>query len=240
MALVIAYGVANIAAAIPSLPGVLGVVEATVSGILVGSAPPGRSPSGASSAGGLVNFWLPIPVGGAAYLSSKVHPPADNQAGLAARRALWRARWRWVVDLFGRDAPTPVVPCPVPVHGHLEDADTPVPGTAHRPALPGSALAGLLPRVSGSCRGPGGPVPLFRPPAAEVPSEEDLGDAVEFDLDVVVVGGCGHVGLPLALAFADRGLSVSVSTTWTPLPSTWSVPGSCPSTSRERPRCSNG
>lgn len=29
-----------------------------------------------------------------------------------------------------------------------------------------------------------------------------------FDLDVVVVGGGGHVGLPLALAFADRGLRV--------------------------------
>ena len=29
-----------------------------------------------------------------------------------------------------------------------------------------------------------------------------------FDLDVLVVGGCGHVGLPLALAFADRGLQV--------------------------------
>ena len=25
-----------------------------------------------------------------------------------------------------------------------------------------------------------------------------------FDLDVVVIGGCGHVGLPLAIAFADR------------------------------------
>jgi UDP-N-acetyl-D-mannosaminuronic acid dehydrogenase len=31
-----------------------------------------------------------------------------------------------------------------------------------------------------------------------------------FTLDVVVVGGCGHVGLPLALAFADRGLSVGI------------------------------
>ncbi len=29
-------------------------------------------------------------------------------------------------------------------------------------------------------------------------------------LDVVVVGGCGHVGLPLSLAFADRGLRVGV------------------------------
>ena len=24
-------------------------------------------------------------------------------------------------------------------------------------------------------------------------------------VDVVVVGGCGHVGLPLAIAFAERG-----------------------------------
>jgi UDP-N-acetyl-D-mannosaminuronic acid dehydrogenase len=30
------------------------------------------------------------------------------------------------------------------------------------------------------------------------------------DYDVVVVGGCGHVGLPLAIAFADRGLRVGV------------------------------
>ncbi len=29
---------------------------------------------------------------------------------------------------------------------------------------------------------------------------------MEFGTDVVVVGGCGHVGLPLAVAFADRGL----------------------------------
>jgi UDP-N-acetyl-D-mannosaminuronic acid dehydrogenase len=29
-------------------------------------------------------------------------------------------------------------------------------------------------------------------------------------LDVVIVGGCGHVGLPLGLAFADRGLNVAL------------------------------
>jgi len=29
-----------------------------------------------------------------------------------------------------------------------------------------------------------------------------------FDIDVVVIGGCGHVGLPLGLSFADRGLRV--------------------------------
>ena len=36
----------------------------------------------------------------------------------------------------------------------------------------------------------------------------DLPDQV--DRDVVVIGGCGHVGLPLALAFADRGARVGI------------------------------
>ena len=31
-----------------------------------------------------------------------------------------------------------------------------------------------------------------------------------FERDVVVIGGCGHVGLPLAIAFAGRGASVAV------------------------------
>ena len=31
-----------------------------------------------------------------------------------------------------------------------------------------------------------------------------------FDLDVVVIGGCGHVGLPLAVAFADRGARTGI------------------------------
>jgi UDP-N-acetyl-D-mannosaminuronic acid dehydrogenase len=33
-------------------------------------------------------------------------------------------------------------------------------------------------------------------------------DEMKFANDVVVVGGCGHVGLPLAIAFADAGLNV--------------------------------
>src|ERR1700691_3297861 len=32
----------------------------------------------------------------------------------------------------------------------------------------------------------------------------------QFDKDVVVIGGCGHVGLPLAIAFADRGAPVGI------------------------------
>ena len=83
MAVLVAYGVANIAAALPLTPGGLGVVEATVSGILVGFGTPRSIAIWGVMAWRLVNFWLPIPIGGAAYLSLKVHPPADNQAGLA-------------------------------------------------------------------------------------------------------------------------------------------------------------
>jgi UDP-N-acetyl-D-mannosaminuronic acid dehydrogenase len=32
----------------------------------------------------------------------------------------------------------------------------------------------------------------------------------DFDFDVCVVGGCGHVGLPLALTLADAGLRVAI------------------------------
>ena len=34
--------------------------------------------------------------------------------------------------------------------------------------------------------------------------------ARRYDRDLVVIGGCGHVGLPLAIAFADRGASVGI------------------------------
>src|SRR5262245_58195376 len=33
---------------------------------------------------------------------------------------------------------------------------------------------------------------------------------MNFTRDVAVIGGCGHVGLPLGLAFADRGLTVTL------------------------------
>ena len=32
----------------------------------------------------------------------------------------------------------------------------------------------------------------------------------DFTIDVTVLGGCGRVGLPLALAFSDRGLRVGI------------------------------
>jgi UDP-N-acetyl-D-mannosaminuronic acid dehydrogenase len=35
-------------------------------------------------------------------------------------------------------------------------------------------------------------------------------DMTPFQYDICIVGGCGHVGLPLAITFAQRGLNVSV------------------------------
>src|SRR5262245_38285266 len=42
----------------------------------------------------------------------------------------------------------------------------------------------------------------------DVPSRNDL--AMKFDYDVCVVGGCGHVGLPLAITFSQCGLRVCI------------------------------
>ena len=33
---------------------------------------------------------------------------------------------------------------------------------------------------------------------------------MSFEFDLAIVGGCGHVGLPLGLAFADRGSKVAL------------------------------
>ena len=38
----------------------------------------------------------------------------------------------------------------------------------------------------------------------------DPSPGARFRRDVVVIGGCGHVGLPLAIAFADRGARVGI------------------------------
>jgi uncharacterized protein (TIRG00374 family) len=70
--LLVAYGLANVLAAIPITPGGLGVIEATLTTILIGFG----TPRGAATLGvvayRLINFWLPIPLGGLAYLSLHV------------------------------------------------------------------------------------------------------------------------------------------------------------------------
>ncbi len=67
--LLVAYGLANIFAAIPLTPAGLGVVEGVLITTLVGFGVPHSQAILAVLAYRLVNFWIPIPVGGVAYAS---------------------------------------------------------------------------------------------------------------------------------------------------------------------------
>lgn len=67
--LLVAYGLANVLAAIPLSPGGLGIVEATLIVTLVGFGAPRATASLGVATYRLVQFWLPIPVGAAAWAS---------------------------------------------------------------------------------------------------------------------------------------------------------------------------
>ncbi|HEY3265239.1 MAG TPA: lysylphosphatidylglycerol synthase transmembrane domain-containing protein [Actinomycetota bacterium] len=67
--LLVAYGLAYVLAAIPITPGGLGVVEAVLSASLIGFGVARPVALVGVVAYRLVNFWLPIPIGGLAYAS---------------------------------------------------------------------------------------------------------------------------------------------------------------------------
>ena len=73
-----AYGIANVAGALPLTPGGLGVVDSIAPTLLVGFG----VTSGVATLGVLgwrvVNFWLPIPTGALAFVSLKVKPHAGS------------------------------------------------------------------------------------------------------------------------------------------------------------------
>ncbi len=79
----VAYGLANILAVIPFTPGGLGVVEVTVISILTGFGATGGAATAGVLSWRLVNFWLPIPFGGASYLSLRLGRP-EASAGAKA------------------------------------------------------------------------------------------------------------------------------------------------------------
>jgi hypothetical protein len=65
--LLVAYGLANILAAIPITPAGLGIIEGVLIPTLYGFGVPHAQAILAVLAYRLVNFWIPIPVGGVAY-----------------------------------------------------------------------------------------------------------------------------------------------------------------------------
>ncbi len=72
--LLVAYGLANILAVIPITPGGLGVVEFTLISVMTGFGIPGSIATAGVLGWRLVNFWLPIPLGGFSYLSLRFGP----------------------------------------------------------------------------------------------------------------------------------------------------------------------
>jgi uncharacterized protein (TIRG00374 family) len=78
-ALLVSYGLANVLAAIPLTPGGLGVVEAVLTSALVGFGTPRGSVILGVISWRLVNFWLPIPAGGLAYLSLRARAGAPKR-----------------------------------------------------------------------------------------------------------------------------------------------------------------
>jgi uncharacterized protein (TIRG00374 family) len=77
-----AYGIANVLGAIPITPGGLGVIEASAATLLVSFGVTRNIATLAVLGWRLVNFWLPIPLGGVAYISLRV----PRGAGLRAQR----------------------------------------------------------------------------------------------------------------------------------------------------------
>jgi uncharacterized protein (TIRG00374 family) len=79
-----AYGIANVAGALPVSPGGLGVVDSIAPLLLVGFGVT-RSVATLGVLGWrLVNFWLPIPTGAAAFVSLKVKPETGGIKGAFA------------------------------------------------------------------------------------------------------------------------------------------------------------
>jgi uncharacterized protein (TIRG00374 family) len=106
--LLVAFGLANVLAAIPITPGGLGVVETVLTSTLVAFG----SPRGIAILGvlgyRLFNFWAPIPIGGVTYLSLQVRPgdtdPRNREARKAQRSEALR-RFLEVVGAAERDQP---------------------------------------------------------------------------------------------------------------------------------------
>jgi uncharacterized protein (TIRG00374 family) len=113
VSLLVAYGLANVLAAIPITPGGLGVVEAVLSASLIGFGVPRAVVLVGVVAYRLVNFWLPIPIGALAYgslragIGGRPRPRREDAKELAYRAAAGRedaTTWaaRHGVDVPGR------------------------------------------------------------------------------------------------------------------------------------------
>jgi uncharacterized protein (TIRG00374 family) len=83
-----AYGIANVAGAIPLTPGGLGVIDSVTPLLLVGFGVT-RSVATLGVLGWrMVNFWLPIPTGAVAYVSLRVKPHSGMRSAFSGLLAI--------------------------------------------------------------------------------------------------------------------------------------------------------
>ncbi|MCL5947580.1 MAG: YbhN family protein [Actinobacteria bacterium] len=86
--LLVAYGLANVLAVIPVTPGGLGIIEGILIPTLHGFGVAKTTAILAVLGYRLINFWLPIPVGGATYLSLKVRTEGWQKGRFEVKRYL--------------------------------------------------------------------------------------------------------------------------------------------------------
>lgn len=109
--LLVGYGLANVLAALPITPGGLGIIEGVLTPTLVGFGVPGGVAVLGVVSWRLVNFWLPIPLGGLAYLSLRLAP--DERRGRRAEelgRAVAEAHSMAKQGLSPRELPAGELP----------------------------------------------------------------------------------------------------------------------------------
>src|SRR5579859_6804424 len=120
-----AYGIANVAGALPLTPGGLGVVDSAAPLLLVGFGVTRSVATLGVLAWRLVNFWLPIPVGAASYVSLKVKPGQGRAAMETAVSGMFA--------VVGARSPYATLPAADEPDGGPEQPD---PGDAPGPAEP--------------------------------------------------------------------------------------------------------
>ena len=84
--LIVAFGLANVLAAIPLTPGGLGIVEGTYVPVLVGFGLPRATSVVGVVSYRIAQYWLPIMIGGVCYLSLRVGPWAIERNKLEPMR----------------------------------------------------------------------------------------------------------------------------------------------------------
>ncbi len=110
--LLMAYGLANILAALPVTPAGLGVVEFVLVSMITGFGPTAGEALSGVLAYRAVNFWLPIPFGGLAYASLEFERrPLYQRVQTTVRRHL--------PDRSPGGAPGRTRPAERPATGHL-------------------------------------------------------------------------------------------------------------------------